>query len=67
MADHLRGRDIRQARIRAKVTQTVLAEALGMHRSLLSAIENERSPFDLAFERRYLAAINELAATTATA
>ena len=67
MAGTTQGRDLRQTRIRARVIQTELAEVLGMHRSLLSAIENEHSPFDLALERRYLTAVHELAATTATA
>ena len=41
MADQLRGRDLRQERLRAKLSQAQLAERMGVHKSLISAAETE--------------------------
>lgn len=56
----MRGRDLRQRRVDARVSQTALAEALGMNRTVLSLIENEHAPSDAAFTARYLDALEAL-------
>ena len=55
------GRDLRQQRINAHVTQTDLAAALGIPRPTLSQIENEHLPLDEPFAARYRKALRALA------
>lgn len=55
------GRSLRYERMRARVTQTALALRLGLARTALSLIENERVPCNAAFAARYREALKSLA------
>jgi len=64
MSKRLRGRDLRVERRRTGLSQAQLAAALGVHQSLISAVEREalgEYP-DAQFAERFLAACEQVAA-----
>ena len=67
MAEPVRGRDLRQARIDAGLKQAELESALGVHHAFLTAIENEKEGVRPSpeFAQRYLMAIITIAQTAA--
>lgn len=65
MPQGLRARDLRQERVHAGVTQKALADALGMHRTVLSLIENEHAPISDEFIDQYRSALQGLAEAVA--
>lgn len=67
MSERLRGRDLRIERVRAGLSQTDIATLLGVHKSLISAVETESvgeypSP---EFAERYVVAVENAANGTA--
>ena len=55
-----RGRDFRAERLRAGISQQVMAAELGMHRSRLSAIEMEQVDAATGFEPTWEDALEHL-------
>ena len=65
MQNVLRGRDLAAERVRARVQQRDVAAVLEVHRSVISLIENEHAPTNEEFCERYLAAVRQLAESSA--
>ncbi|CAB4166888.1 HTH_XRE domain containing protein [uncultured Caudovirales phage] len=65
--DTLRGRDLRQERLKADLTQEQLAAELKIHKSLVSATETEKTGElqDPAFAERWIQACQRLAGAAA--